>query len=93
MINDIWGLKYEPALAKLVAQRKTPIILMSNQRDKVVARIVPAVVADLKRAIDVAMDAGVAWENIIVDPGIGFGKKLEQNYELIRRLDELKILG
>jgi len=47
----------------------------------------------LKRSIDLALDAGVPWENIIVDPGIGFGKKLEQNLELVRRLDELKVLG
>jgi dihydropteroate synthase len=93
MINDIWGLQYEPELAKLAARRKVPIILMSNQRNKPERYIIPAVIADLKRAIDIALDAGVPWEDIIVDPGIGFGKKLEQNYELIRRLDELKILG
>jgi len=66
---------------------------MSNQRDKPVRNIVPAVLADLKRSIDLAVDAGVPWENIIIDPGIGFGKKLEQNLELVRRLDELKVLG
>jgi dihydropteroate synthase len=93
MINDIWGLQHEPGLAKLAADRKVPIILMSNQRNKPEKYIVPAVIADLKRAIDAALDAGVTWEDIIIDPGIGFGKKLEQNYELIRRLDELKILG
>jgi dihydropteroate synthase len=93
MINDIWGLQYEPELARLAADRKVPVILMSNQRNKPAKHIVPAVIADLKRAIDTALDAGVAWEDIIIDPGIGFGKKLEQNYELIRRLDELKILG
>jgi dihydropteroate synthase len=93
MINDIWGLRYERNLAKLVATKKVPIVLMSNQRNDPERRIVPAVIADLKRAVDTALDAGIAWENIIIDPGIGFGKKLAQNYELIRRLDELKILG
>jgi dihydropteroate synthase len=93
VINDIWGLKYQPELAKLAAHRNVPIILMSNQRGNPVKRIIPAVVADLKRAIDIALDAGIPWENIIIDPGIGFGKKLEQNYELIRRLNGLKILG
>jgi len=93
MLNDIWGLKQEPRLAKLAAEQGLPIILMSNQRDKPVRNIIPAVLSDLKRAVDLALDAGVPWENIIVDPGIGFGKTLEQNLELVRRLDELKALG
>jgi dihydropteroate synthase len=93
MLNDIWGLKQEPRLAELAAGRGVPIILMSNQRDKLVKSIVPTVISDLKRAIDLALDAGIPWENIIVDPGIGFGKTLEQNLELVRRLDELKVLG
>jgi dihydropteroate synthase len=66
---------------------------MSSQRDKPVKNIVPDVISDLKRAVDLALDAGVVWENIIIDPGIGFGKTLEQNLELVRRLDELKVLG
>jgi dihydropteroate synthase len=93
MINDVWGLKQEPRLAELAAERGTPIILMSNQRDKPQRNIVPAVIEDLKRSIDLALDSGVPWDNIIVDPGIGFGKTLEQNLELVRRLDELKVLG
>jgi len=93
MINDIWGLKQEPRLAELAAQRGVPIILMSNQRDKPRRNIVPAVLSDLKKSIDLALDAGVAWDNIIVDPGVGFGKTLEQNLDLVRRLDELKVLG
>ena len=93
MINDIWGLKQEPRLAELAEERGTPIILMSNQRDKPQRNIIPAVIADLKRSIDLALDSGVPWDNIIIDPGIGFGKTLEQNLELVRRLDELKALG
>jgi dihydropteroate synthase len=93
MLNDIWGLKQEPRLAKLAAEQGLPIILMSNQRDKPVKNIVPAVISDLKRAVDLALDAGVPWENIIVDPGVGFGKTLEQNLELVHRLDKLKVLG
>ena len=93
MINDIWGLKQEPRLAELAAEKAVPIILMSNQRDKPQRNIVSAVIEDLKRSIDLALDSGVPWENIIVDPGIGFGKTLEQNLELARRLDELKVLG
>ncbi len=93
MINDIWGLKMEPGLAELAAQRGVPIVLMSNQRDSPCQDIVPTVIADLKRAIKQALAAGVPWENIIIDPGIGFGKTMAQNLELLQRLQELRILG
>ena len=93
MINDIWGLQKEPRLAELAAQKGVPIALMSNQRDSPCHNIMSAIISDLKRAIQQALDAGVPWENIIIDPGIGFGKKQEQNLELLQRLDELKALG
>jgi dihydropteroate synthase len=94
MINDIWGLKRDPTLARLAAEAKVPIILMANERDappKV--GIVARVISDLEAGIKIALDAGVPAENIIVDPGIGFGKSLEQNLELVNRLAELKVLG
>ena len=99
MINDIWGLKKEPGLADLAAQRKVPILLMSNQRDLspqhdvVFPDIVATVISDLRRAVGQAEASGVPREDIIVDPGIGFGKTPGQNLELIRRLDELRALG
>jgi dihydropteroate synthase len=93
MINDIWGLKKEPMLAMLAAQKGVPIILMSNQRESPCQDIMPAVISDLKRAIQQALAAGVSWENIIIDPGIGFGKTQEQNLEILRRLEELRALG
>jgi dihydropteroate synthase len=93
MINDIWGLKKEPMLAELAAQKGVPIALMSNQRDSPCHDIMPAVISDLKRAIKQALSAGVPWENIIIDPGIGFGKTQEQNVEILQRLEELKMLG
>jgi dihydropteroate synthase len=93
MINDIWGLKKEPGLAELAAQKGVPIVLMSNQRDSPCPDIMPAVISDLKRAIKQALSAGVPWDNIIIDPGIGFGKTQEQNLQILQRLDELKALG
>jgi len=93
MINDIWGLQKEPRLAELAAWKGVPIILMSNQRDSPRRDIMPAVIADLERAIKQALIAGVSWENIIIDPGIGFGKTQEQNLEILRHLDEIKALG
>lgn len=93
IINDIWGLKKEPRLAELAAQKSVPIVLMSNQRGSPCRDIMSAVISDLKRAIKRASDAGVPRENIIIDPGIGFGKTQEQNLEVLRRLEELQTLG
>jgi dihydropteroate synthase len=93
IINDIWALKRDPRLAKLAAERGVPIIMMSNQRDTPADDIMPIITADLERAIQQAMGAGVPAHNIIVDPGIGFGKSLEQNLEIIRRLAEIRKLG
>jgi len=94
MINDIWGLKRDPGIARIAAEAGVPIILMANQRDappKV--GILARVISDLEASINLAVEAGVARENIIIDPGIGFGKSLEQNLELVNRLAELKQLG
>ncbi len=98
MINDIWGLKHEPQLAELAAQKGVPLILMSNQRDIspkheiTFPDIISTVLSCLKQSIEIAIKAGVPPKNIIIDPGIGFGKTQEQNIELIGRLDELQIL-
>jgi dihydropteroate synthase len=94
IINDIWGLKKDPALARLAAEKGVPIILMANERDNPSkVGIVAKVLADLEYGIKIALEAGVPPENIIVDPGCGFGKTLEQNLELVNRLGELKPLG
>lgn len=90
IINDVWGLKKEPKLAKIAAEAGVPIILASNQRDRPVDDIMPEVILSLKRSISLAKEAGVAEQNIIIDPGIGFGKSLEQNLEIIHHLSELK---
>jgi dihydropteroate synthase len=93
MINDIWGLGQEPRLADLAAEHKVPMVLMSNQRDKKCLDIVPEVIASLKKSMALAVDRGVPWQNIIVDPGVGFGKTLEQNLEIVRCLEEFMCLN
>jgi dihydropteroate synthase len=94
MINDIWGLKRDPNIARVAAEAGVPIILMANERDAPPkAGILAKVLSDLETGIKAAEKVGVAAENIIVDPGIGFGKTLEQNLELVNRLAELKRLG
>jgi len=94
IINDIWGLKQDPKLAELAAQRKVPIILMSNQRDSSPSHdIMSTIISDLRWSIKQALTSGVPRENIIIDPGIGFGKTQEQNLEILRRLEDLKTLN
>jgi len=93
MINDIWGLNRDERLADLAAEWGVPIILMSNQRDAGCEDIIPEVISSLRQSMASARAHGVPWENIIVDPGVGFGKTLEQNLEIVARLDELKCLG
>jgi dihydropteroate synthase len=105
MINDQWGLKKDRRLAELAAGRGVPLILMSNQRDKggydsgiqrdiaYYDDLMSEVTSSLTNSLELALTLGVAKENIIVDPGIGFGKSWRQELELIRRLDELKGLG
>ncbi len=104
LINDQWGLKKDRRLANLAAGRGIPIVLMSNQRDKGgydsgigrdVAHyddLMSEVISSLTWSIETARAHGVPEENIIIDPGIGFGKSWRQELELIRRLDELKKL-
>jgi dihydropteroate synthase len=93
MVNSVCGLKRDPKVAEVAAAAGVPIILMSNQRDATCPDIMPEVISDLGRGISLAIKTGVPEPNIIIDPGIGFGKSLEQNLEIIRRLAELKSLG
>ncbi len=93
MINDIWGLAREPRLADLAAKHGVPVVLMSNQRGRTCPDIVPEVIASLQKSVALALSLGLAQDSIIVDPGVGFGKTLDQNLEIVRRLDELKCLG
>ena len=93
ILNDVWGLKRDLSLAELAAERGLPIILMHNQSGTDYQDLVPEVVASLRASVEQALKLGVRGENIIVDPGFGFGKTPEQNLELLRRLNEVKALG
>ena len=93
MINDVWGLRTDPALAPLVARAGVPVILMHNRRQAQYRDLLPEVIADLQRSVDIARAAGVLPRNIILDPGIGFGKTADHNLELLRRLPEIRALG
>lgn len=93
MINDVWGLKDGDELARIAAEKGAPIILVSNQREQPASDIISAVINDLELAVSKALSVGVDLDKIILDPGIGFGKTVDQNLELLYRLGEIKALG
>ena len=93
MVNDVWGALADADMARLIADAGVPAILMHNQRKAQYADLVPDVIAGLRRIADHALAAGVSRRNIILDPGIGFGKTADHNLELLRRLPELRGLG
>jgi dihydropteroate synthase len=70
-----------------------PLVLMHNRAEARYRNVVAEVIADLSRAIDAALAAGIAWESLIVDPGIGFGKTPDHNLALLRDLAALRVLG
>ena len=93
MINDIWGAKADPDMAKVAAQLNVPIILMHNRQSDRYENFFEEFMADIKESIQIVRDAGVPDNHILLDPGIGFVKNLSQSIETMQRLDELAALG
>lgn len=108
-VNDVWGLRADPQIAAVAARYRAPVVLMHNRskpgnadlQQRLGGRYVGMeyddLIADVSRellqSVDIALQAGIAREDIILDPGIGFGKTVEQNLMLLNRLDEIKALG
>lgn len=93
LINDIRGLQYDMAMASVIAAANVPCCLMHNRREANYNLLVTDVIDDLQESLILAQKAGIAAENIILDPGIGFGKTYEQNLEIIGSLERLHVLG
>jgi dihydropteroate synthase len=93
LINDVWAVGDDDALARLAADHGVPLIVMHNRAEPVYRTFMPELIADLQRALDRAAGIGVAWDDLIVDPGFGFGKTADHNLELLRDLDALRMLG
>ena len=94
ILNDVWGLTADPDIARVAADFAAPVIVMHNR-----AEIDPAIdiVADqlafFEKSLEIAVRAGIPEADVVIDPGIGFGKTHEQNLESLARLTELKVLG
>lgn len=93
LINDIWALRADPEMASVASSYGVPVVLMANMRSFAKREIVSDVTRFLAGSIEIALHAGIAWERIIVDPGIGFGTTPEENLTLLHRLGELRALG
>jgi dihydropteroate synthase len=93
IINDIWGVKADPEMAKVAAKYEVPIILQHNRKETDYEFFIRDVYNDLYKSVGLARIAGVKPENIILDPGIGFAKSHEQNLEIMRNLDTMISLG
>ena len=93
IVNDVWGLKKDPGLALAVARAGAAIVLMHNQKGVRYRDLLPDIFSSLQSSARTALEAGVNQENIILDPGIGFGKTPEHNLAILGRLKEFKSLG
>ena len=94
MVNDVWGLQQDAEMAKVVAKHDVPVIIMHNQEGTHYERdIMSQIYEFLQTSINIGLEAGIDFTRFIVDPGIGFGKTLEQNLIVMSRLEELKSLG
>ena len=92
LINDIWGVADDDALARLAAERGVPIVLMHNRLEPTYRDLMTEIVADLEAALERALRAGCSWESLLIDPGFGFGKTADHNLVLLRELDRLRVL-
>jgi dihydropteroate synthase len=93
ILNDIWGLQRSPGLAGLAAEEGLGLVLMHNQEGTEYQDLVPDVIASLRHSVATAEQAGMGADRVIIDPGIGFGKTAEQNLAVLRRQEELRVLG
>jgi dihydropteroate synthase len=93
MVNDVWGVAEDVSMLRVAAASSVPIVLMHNRAEARYRNLLPEVVADLDRAIERALDAGVGWDSIVIDPGFGFGKTADHNLALLAKLSSLRVLG
>ncbi|MBE5959154.1 MAG: dihydropteroate synthase [Lachnospiraceae bacterium] len=93
LINDIWGLKYDDNMAKVIADEKVACCLMHNRTDENYNNYMEDVLNDLRETLDIAKKAGIEKDKIMIDPGVGFAKSYEQNLEIIEKCDKLLELG
>lgn len=93
MINDIWGLKKDPAMSQVIAESGVACCLMHNRKEAEYTDLLPDMVADLQESVALALEAGISKDKIILDPGIGFGKAYVDNLQVLGAMDTFRQLG
>lgn len=93
LINDVWGLKADPELAGVAAAFGAPLILMHNQHGTAYRDLMQDIIASLRRSVELAVEKGVPREQVVIDPGIGFGKDTAQNLLVLKHMRRLQVLG
>lgn len=93
LVNDIWGLKYDPDMAGVIAGAGIACCLMHNRRDMCYGDFMQDVVTDLRGTVQLAKEAGILDEKMILDPGVGFAKDYANNLEVIRCIGQIEALG
>lgn len=93
LVNDIWGLKYDPEMVAVIAESGAACCLMHNRNNTDYVRFIPDFLEDMRECISLADKAGISRDKIILDPGVGFGKTYEMNLEIISRLEIMHELG
>jgi len=93
LINDIEGFRSDPAMAELAVEFGVPAVIMHNQRGRKFHDVIGDIRAGIEASLEIAFEAGLDRERLIIDPGFGFGWTPEQNIEMLRRLGELRELG
>ena len=93
LLNDVWGVADDTGMIRVAAERGVPIVLMHNRGEARYRNLVPEVIADLQAALERALDAGIPWGHLLVDPGFGFGKTPDHNLALLADLGALRVLG
>lgn len=93
LVNDIWGFRHDSRVAELTAQYGAACCLMHNRKEPVYQSFMEDMIKDMEICVQIARDAGVADDKIILDPGVGFGKTYEMNLTAINHVDQLHALG
>ena len=93
LINDIWGLRYDPAMAHIIAESGTSCVLMHNRNDSDYNNLINDIFNDMQESIDIALKAGIPKDRIMLDPGIGFAKSYEDNLTVLNHLKDFNTLG
>ncbi len=93
LVNDVWGLKKDSHMAATIAHYGLPVCLMHNRKIAQYQDLISDIIADLQESIDIALEAGIREDNIIIDPGIGFAKISAESLEVLRRLEEFRTFG